>query len=273
MFCTQCGTEIDQGKNFCKNCGARVGGSGQPVADRSTSPSVVDMSPAAAAQPPGKTRAAEPEAYPAPRGGASNSKLIVTAVAVGFIVLVGAGVYFGTDLLKPTATPPAPSTPEPLAKAMEPSPLPSFEETKDANSSGTSGQATDLPQAPEPAPLEQPKPPAEIKPATKIDSPPPVKAQSQRTAPENPPAGRVTRPSAVAPVSRAGATPGIYETLRSTTVYEDPSASSRVLANIPAGTRVNVVSSSGEWLEVHSKRGNPPGFIRRNDAAFVESSN
>jgi len=30
------------------------------------------------------------------------------------------------------------------------------------------------------------------------------------------------------------------------------------------------VGSVGEWLEVRSKHGNPPGFIRRDDAMFVE---
>jgi hypothetical protein len=44
------------------------------------------------------------------------------------------------------------------------------------------------------------------------------------------------------------------------------------VANIPGGVRVNVVSASGDWLEVHSRRGNPPGFIRRDDAQFIESS-
>jgi len=33
-----------------------------------------------------------------------------------------------------------------------------------------------------------------------------------------------------------------------------------------------VVNSKGEWLEVHSRRGNPPGFIRRQDAKFLEKT-
>jgi hypothetical protein len=83
----------------------------------------------------------------------------------------------------------------------------------------------------------------------------------------------VNRQQPETPASRGGASPGVYETLRATTVYEGPSGSAKVLASIPPGIRVNVVSSNGEWLEVHSKRGNPPGFIRRNDAAFIERSN
>jgi hypothetical protein len=48
---------------------------------------------------------------------------------------------------------------------------------------------------------------------------------------------------------------------------------SRTVATIPQGTRVTVVEDNGEWLEVQSKSGNPPGFIRRADATFAEKSN
>lgn len=69
---------------------------------------------------------------------------------------------------------------------------------------------------------------------------------------------------------RRPAEPGIYETTRATSVFEEPSRSSRTLATIKQGTRVTVVGSEGEWLEVRSKHGNPPGFIRREDAMFVK---
>ena len=68
---------------------------------------------------------------------------------------------------------------------------------------------------------------------------------------------------------RRAADAGVYETTRSTTVYEDPSSSSRVVSQISKGTRINVVSSTGDWLEVRSKRGNPPGFVRADDARLV----
>src|SRR5262249_41920107 len=71
---------------------------------------------------------------------------------------------------------------------------------------------------------------------------------------------------ASAPTSRRASAAGAYETRDSTPLFEQPSPSSRVVANIPAGTRVDVVNSKGDWLEVHSRRGNPPGFIRRQDA-------
>jgi hypothetical protein len=42
-----------------------------------------------------------------------------------------------------------------------------------------------------------------------------------------------------------------------------------MLSRISKGTRVAVVRSVGDWLEVRSKHGNPPGFIRTDDAMFV----
>ena len=60
-----------------------------------------------------------------------------------------------------------------------------------------------------------------------------------------------------------------YETVRSTSVFEEPSASSRKLGSIPNGTKVRVVGSTGDWLEVRSKSGRPPGFIRQDDAVLM----
>ena len=73
--------------------------------------------------------------------------------------------------------------------------------------------------------------------------------------------------------TRRIAEPGVYETLRGTTVYEEPVGSARVLTRIAKGTRVTVVGSAGEWLEVRSKHGNPPGFIRGDDAIFIARTN
>ena len=77
---------------------------------------------------------------------------------------------------------------------------------------------------------------------------------------------------APSPVIRA-AEPGVYETLRTTRVFEEPASSSKVLTEIARGTQVTVVRSSGEWLEVRSKHGNPPGFIRSDDAKLVARAN
>jgi hypothetical protein len=60
-----------------------------------------------------------------------------------------------------------------------------------------------------------------------------------------------------------------YQTVRSTSVFEEPSASSQKVGSIPNGTKVRVVGSTGDWLEVRSKQGRPPGFIRRDDAVVM----
>jgi hypothetical protein len=72
---------------------------------------------------------------------------------------------------------------------------------------------------------------------------------------------------------RRAADPGVYETVRQTSVYDDPSTSGRVLSRISKGTKIDVVRSVGDWLEVRSKHGNPSGFIRFDDAIFVSKSN
>lgn len=96
------------------------------------------------------------------------------------------------------------------------------------------------------------------------------KAAATKTAPR--PAEPVT------PASRSGSAPsaaelGVYQTIRPTSVYEEPSSSSKVLSQISKGTRVNVVRSLGDWLEVRSKRNNPTGFVRRDDMTFVTKAN
>jgi uncharacterized protein YgiM (DUF1202 family) len=80
-------------------------------------------------------------------------------------------------------------------------------------------------------------------------------------------------PSSPSPSARRSVETGVYETTRATTVYEDPSPSSRVISQINKGTRINVVSSAGDWLEVRSRRGNPPGYVRADDARYVGRSN
>lgn len=79
-------------------------------------------------------------------------------------------------------------------------------------------------------------------------------------------------PKIAARVNRA-AVPRLYETVRSTPVYEEPANSSRVIAQIGSGTQITVVGSAAGWLEVRSKHGKPPGFIRADDAMFLSRAN
>jgi hypothetical protein len=80
-------------------------------------------------------------------------------------------------------------------------------------------------------------------------------------------------PASPAPSAGRAAESGVYETTRATAIYEDPSPSSRVISQISKGTRINVVSSAGDWLEVRSRRGNPPGYVRADDARYLGKSN
>src|SRR5882724_4632319 len=87
------------------------------------------------------------------------------------------------------------------------------------------------------------------------------------------PAAEPSTPASRSGGARSAAELGVYQTIRPTSVYEEPSASSRVLSQINKGTRVNVVRSLGDWLEVRSKSNNPTGFVRRDDMTFVTKAN
>jgi hypothetical protein len=216
MFCTECGTQIDEGKKFCKNCGARMRSDAEP-----------DAAPAAARPGPARTSP-----------GIDKSILIAAGIAL-VVILGGAGVFFGTDLLRPSG------------KQDDP-----------GRSAATVGSPPPMRESPGQS-------------AATVGAPPPMEEYPGRSAasdgsPAPMPPASATRPPAPAVASRRTPDAGIYETVRTTTVFEQPSASSRNVASIPPGVRVNIVSSTGSWLEVHSKSGKPPGFIRRGDAVFVE---
>jgi hypothetical protein len=95
-------------------------------------------------------------------------------------------------------------------------------------------------------------------------------ANVSRTAARAPDAA-ASLPQPVA--ARRTGVPGAYETTRATSVYENPSSAARVISQIGPGTRINVVNSTGDWLEVRSKHGNPPGYVRSGDARVIARSN
>ena len=64
-----------------------------------------------------------------------------------------------------------------------------------------------------------------------------------------------------------------YRVIRPSQVYAAPSEVSRSLGAIEPGTNVTVVNARDGWLEIHSKHGRPPGFIRREVAARLTSQN
>jgi len=78
-------------------------------------------------------------------------------------------------------------------------------------------------------------------------------------------------PAPLPPARRMEA--GVYETVHQTSVYDNPSSQARVISQIRGGTHINVVSSACDWLEVRSKHGNPPGYVRSNDARPISRIN
>jgi uncharacterized membrane-anchored protein YhcB (DUF1043 family) len=83
----------------------------------------------------------------------------------------------------------------------------------------------------------------------------------------------VKAPSSPTPTARRAAEPGVYEVIRATAVREEPSGGARRITDINKGTKINVVRTVGEWLEVRSKQGNPPGYVRLDDAVLVSRAN
>jgi len=71
---------------------------------------------------------------------------------------------------------------------------------------------------------------------------------------------------------RGGVEPGTYESARAASVYEAPASSSKIVTQISKGTQLTVVRSVGDWVEIRSKHGNPPGYIRVDDVAPISRS-
>jgi zinc ribbon protein/SH3 domain-containing protein len=264
MFCTECGTQVDEGNKFCRNCGARIDRAAEAPLGGAAAKAVSSRAPEQIAS--GASHIpAQPMRTTLPReNGGRNNKLVIIAAAVAVVVLGAAGLYIGTQLFNPPVAELPLRVAEPVTKAAEAPPLPSFEDTQDLGA--MAGNAVNPPLTAEP-------PPASVAARRGEASPDGLMPSQLKTTGQNPPApARAARSQPSAAASRGGAPVGVYETRRATPVHEEPSASAKAVATIPAGTPVNVVSSTGDWLEVHSKRGNPPGFIRRDDATFIEKS-
>lgn len=101
-----------------------------------------------------------------------------------------------------------------------------------------------------------------------------ARLSTSRIAPGPRPAARtVDPPPTVSPRPGRTVEPRTYETLRTTQVFEEPTISSRVVAQLGRGTQITVVGSASGWLEIRSKHGKPPGFIHADDAMFLSKAN
>ena len=73
------------------------------------------------------------------------------------------------------------------------------------------------------------------------------------------------------PAARSTARSGArYEVVRSTRVFSQPNDRSSPLARVEAGMEINVIGARDEWLEVRSRHGRPPGFIKRDTAVMKD---
>ena len=73
------------------------------------------------------------------------------------------------------------------------------------------------------------------------------------------------------PVKRTPRVGGTYQITRASRVYARPTELSQSIGDIEPGVKVSVVDSRDGWLEIHSKHGRPPGFIRSEVAARVSA--
>lgn len=90
--------------------------------------------------------------------------------------------------------------------------------------------------------------------------------------PEAATAEQVTRPDSTPSIAPAPRVRGTYQTVRPSQVYSGPSEDSALITDIGAGVKLNVVDSKGGWLEIRSKHGRPPGFIRQEVAVRIGSN-
>jgi hypothetical protein len=86
----------------------------------------------------------------------------------------------------------------------------------------------------------------------------PIEAGSETLKRSSPPAGANESPKQIRKRVQ-----GTYRITRSTQVYSEPSDTSELIANIKPGIKINVVDSRNGWLEIRSKHGRPPGFVRQ----------
>lgn len=93
-------------------------------------------------------------------------------------------------------------------------------------------------------------------------------AHTETVAAEEPSTPASPRPS-ITPLPRDR---GTFQTVRATQVFSEPSEDSALVASIAKGVRLNVVDSREGWLEIRSKHGRPPGFIRRDEAVRVSAN-
>lgn len=99
-----------------------------------------------------------------------------------------------------------------------------------------------------------------------------VAAKTTATQTARKPAANVAATPSKSRSIAAQSTPGIwgkYEVVQPTQVYSEATEGSETLASLVPGIKVNVVDGRNGWLEIRSKHGRPPGFIKKEAVARV----
>jgi len=65
---------------------------------------------------------------------------------------------------------------------------------------------------------------------------------------------------------------GKFKIVRATAVYSGPTEKSALITRIEPGIKINVVDSRDGWLEIRSKYGRPPGFVREETAVKIDQN-
>jgi hypothetical protein len=76
-------------------------------------------------------------------------------------------------------------------------------------------------------------------------------------------------PSSKSAMLAAPRVQGTFQTVRASQVFSEPSEDSALVAELDKGVKLNVVGSRKGWLEIRSKHGRPPGFIRQEETVRV----
>jgi len=109
-------------------------------------------------------------------------------------------------------------------------------------------------------------------PAVQVKAIEPPAASETQPAQETPkPLNEPSRPNPIA--KQEARIAGTYQITQASRVYAGPTESAQLIGEIEPGMKVNVVNNRDGWLEIHSKNGRPPGFIRREVAARVTGQN
>lgn len=118
------------------------------------------------------------------------------------------------------------------------------------------------------APAAQPVKPL----ASSNTQPAPSKSSTVSPTPkETPKPVKASKPTELA--KQQSPASGTYEITQPSRVYAAPNELSQLIGEIEPGVKVNVVNTRDGWLEIHSKHGRPPGFIRREVATRIAGSN